>query len=176
VIEVDVVGMEEKQRLYERAAPAHAEKIRCVPADLADRSGTAGAIAGAGYDPDLPTLVVVEGVSYYISPAVLSGIVSLFASPDRKNRTIVEYMLPCRLVGDERRRIPREIWRIINRDCNPGKTVTYSPDEMEQALTRAGCDRVVQHSMHGIERARTGANRYFPAVPDGWIRIACGRL
>jgi len=24
--------------------------------------------------------------------------------------------------------------------------------------------------------SRTGANRYFPTVPDGWIRIACGRL
>jgi hypothetical protein len=47
---------------------------------------------------------------------------------------------------------------------------------MEQALTHAGCDHVVQHSMHEIELARTGANRYFPADPDGWIRIACGRL
>ena len=34
----------------------------------------------------------------------------------------------------------------------------------------------VQHSMHEIELSRTGENPYFPAVPDGWIRIACGRL
>jgi hypothetical protein len=176
VIELDVTGMEEKQRLYERAAPAHAGKIRCIPVDLSDRPATAGAVAGAGYDPDFPTVVILEGVSYYLPPAVLSGIVSLFASPDRKNRVIVEYMPPCRLVSDERRKIPREIWRIINRDCNPGKTVTYSPDEMEQALTHAGCDHVVQYSMHEIELARTGANRYFPADPDGWIRIACSRL
>jgi hypothetical protein len=30
--------------------------------------------------------------------------------------------------------------------------------------------------MHEIGLSRTGANRYFPTVPDGWIRIACGRL
>ncbi len=176
VIELDIAGMEEKQRLYVRAAPAHAKKIRCVPADLSDRSGTAAAVAGAGYDPDLPTVVVLEGVSYYIPPAVLAGIVSLFASRDHRNRAVVEYMLPCRLFREERRKIPLGIWRIINRDCNPERTVTYSPDEMEQALTRAGCDCAVHHSMHGIERARTGANRYFPDVPDGWIGIACGRL
>lgn len=176
VIEVDIEGMEEKQYLYERAAPAHAAKIRCVSADLADLPGTAAAIAGAGYDPDLPTVVILEGVSYYIPPAVLSGIFSLFASPDRKNLAIVEYLLPCRLVAEKRRNIPREIWRIINRDCNPGGTVTYSPEEIEQALARAGCDSVVQHSMYEIELARTGANRYFPAVVDGWIAITCGWL
>lgn len=176
VIEVDIAGMEEKQHLYERTAPARAEKIKCVPADLADRSGTAAAIAGAGYDPDPPTVVVIEGASYYVPPAVLSGIVSFFASPDHRNLAIVEYMLPCRLINEERRKIPRGIWGIINRDCNPGMTVTYSPDGVERALARAGCDRVVQHAMHEIERARTGTNRYFPAIPDGWIRIACGRL
>ncbi|MBA7479525.1 hypothetical protein ES707_14959 [subsurface metagenome] len=168
VIEIDIAGMEEKQHLYEPPAPAHAGKIRCITADLSDLSGTAGAIADTGrYDPDLPTVVVVEGISYYVPPAVLSGIVSLFASPDRKNRAVLEYMLPCRLVGDERRGIPRGVWRIINRDCNPGRTVTYSPDEMEQALTRAGCDRVVQHPMHEIEFSRTGTNRYFPPFPTG---------
>lgn len=175
-LEIDIAGMEEKQRLYEQAAPARAEKIRCIPADLADLPGTAAAIAGAGYDPNRPTVVILEGVSYYISPATLAGIVSLFASPDRKNRAIVEYLLPCRLVAEERRTIPHEVWRIINRDCNPGRTVTYSPDEMERTLARAGCDRVVHRSLHGIERARTGTNRYFPDVPDGWIRVACGRL
>jgi O-methyltransferase involved in polyketide biosynthesis len=176
VIELDITGMEEKQRLYERAAPAHAGKIRCIPVDLSDRPATAEAIAGAGYNPDIPTVVIVEGISYYLPTAVLSGIVSLFASRNRKNRAVVEYMLPCRLINEGQRKIPRGIWRIINRDCNLERTIAYSPDEMEQVLARAGCDHVVQHSMHEIELARTGANRYFPADPDGWIRIACGRL
>ncbi|MDV2480842.1 class I SAM-dependent methyltransferase [Methanoculleus sp. Wushi-C6] len=176
VIELDITGMEEKQRLYERAAPAHAGKIQCIPADLSDRPATAEAIAGAGYNPDIPTVVIVEGISYYLPPAVLSGIVSLFASRNRKNRAVVEYMLPCRLINEEQRKIPRGIWRIINRDCNQGGTVTYSPDEMERTLARAGCGRVVHHAMHEIEHARTGANHYFAAAPDGWIGIACSRL
>jgi hypothetical protein len=173
VIELDITGMEEKQRLYERAAPAHAGKIRCIPVDLSDHSATAEAIAGAGYDPDLPTVVVLEGVSYYISPAVLAGIIPLFASPDHRNRAVVEYMLPCRLVSDDRRKIPRGIWRIINRDCNPGKTVTYSPDELEQALTHAGCDHVVQHSMHKIERSRTGTSPPSPTGGSGSPAAGC---
>ncbi|HSQ94285.1 MAG TPA: hypothetical protein VLL74_08330, partial [Methanoregula sp.] len=48
VIEIDISGMEEKQCLYERAAPSHAAKIRCIPADLSDLQGTAGAVADTG--------------------------------------------------------------------------------------------------------------------------------
>ena len=177
VIETDITGMEEKQRLYKRAAPAHTGKIRCVPADLYDPQGTAGAIRATGrYDPRLPTFVITEGISYYIPPAVLSGIISLFASDGKKNRAILDYMLPCRLVRDERRHFPRGIWQIINRYCNPDGTVTYSPDEMEQTLTRAGCSHIEHHPLHDIELHRTGMNRYFPAISDGWIQIAAGRL
>jgi O-methyltransferase involved in polyketide biosynthesis len=177
VIEIDIMGMEEKQRLYEWAAPSHAEKICCVSADLCDRKGTARAIRETGrYNPVLPTCIVTEGISYYLPPAVLSGIVSLFRSESRQNGVILEYLLPCRLIREERRRFPRGIWRIINRDCDPGLTIIYSPDEMEQTLDRAGCIKVTQHHMHDIERHRTGRNRYFPAISDGWIQIATARL
>lgn len=177
VIEIDIMGMTEKQALYAQASPTHAKKIRCVSADLRDLRGTAEAIHDTGrYNPGLPTCIITEGISYYISPFDLSGIISLFASDGRQNRVVLEYMLPCRLVSVHRRKLPRGIWQIINRDCNPGGTITYSPDEMEQALTCAGCTCVVQHSMHEIERCRTGRNRYFPAVPDGWIQIATGSL
>jgi len=177
VIEIDIMGMEEKQALYAQAAPSYAGKIRCVAADLCDLKGTSGAICDTGrYDPDLPTCVITEGISYYLSPSVLSGIISLFASDGQRNRVILEYLLPCRLVSEKRRQFPRGIWQIINRDCNPGGTVTYSPDEMEQALIRARCTHVVQHPMHEIEQCRTGTNRYFPDIPDGWIQIATGRL
>jgi len=177
LIEVDIMGMEEKQRLYERAAPVYAEKIRCVHADLHDLEGTAVAINDTGsYDPALPTCIITEGISYYISPAVLSGIISLFSSGTRQNRVILEYLLPCCLISEEMRRYPRGVWRIINRDCNHGRTITYSPDEMEQTLSRAGCIRLMHHHMHDIERHRTGRNRYFPEISDGWIQIATARL
>jgi|MTBAKMStandDraft_1061839.scaffolds.fasta_scaffold00041_193 hypothetical protein len=177
VVEIDVMGMEEKHKLYERVAPDHAEKIRCIHADLHELEGTSAAVLKTGrYNPGLPTCVITEGISYYIPPDVLSGTISLFASEGCRNRVILEYLLPCRLISEERRGFPRGVWRIINRDCNPGGTTTYSPDEMERTLANAGCTRVMQHHMHDIERQRTGANRYFPAISDGWIQIATARL
>jgi O-methyltransferase involved in polyketide biosynthesis len=176
VIETDIHGMAEKQQLYGASAPHHAEKIRCVSADLSDPSGTMDAIRRTGqYDSSLPACIILEGVSYYLPPAVLSGTAAQFASQG-KNRIIFDYLLPCRLVPEEQQQYPRGVWRAINRDCNPGGTTTYSRQELDTLLAPAGCLRSVHHTMHAIERARTGTNRYFPSVAEGWIRIAEGWL
>lgn len=177
VIECDISGMEGKQLLYEETAPEFAGKISCVTADLFDLPGVMERIHATGmFDPRLPTVVIPEGISYYIPPALLAGVTRLFASPHGTNRVICDYLLPCSLVAEERRRYPRGVWRVINRDCNHRPTVTYSPDAMGELLTGAGCTKVVHHSMHAIERQRTGRNEYFPTVADGWIGIAEGWL
>jgi len=177
IIETDIHGMEDKQRLYNNAAPQHAKKIRCVTADLSDIPGTIVALRGTGrYDPALPACVVMEGISYYLPPAILSGVAEQFASPDGTNRIIFDYLLPCRLVHEERQKYPRGVWRAINRDCNPGGTTTYSGQELDNILATAGCSRIFHHTMHDIERERTGTNRFFSAPADGWIQIAEGGL
>lgn len=173
VIEIDIRGMDEKEQLYRQAVPELAGKIRCVTADLFDLREMEKAIRETGiFDPALPTLVIPEGISYYIPRDLLSGIIGLFASPDHTNRAIFDYMLPCRLVKEDRRRYPQGIWRIINRDCNQQETITYSLEELKETLGSAGCNGIVQHSMHEMERLRTGRNEYFTKPDDGWIQIA----
>jgi O-methyltransferase involved in polyketide biosynthesis len=177
VIETDIAGMEEKHRIYQTVAPNAAKKIRCVKADLYDPGGTRSVVVGTGtFDPDRPTIIVFEGISYYLPPEVSSAVLSQFASVSRQNAVILDSLLPCRLVREDRSYISRGIWGIIHRDCNFKNTVTYSPDEMEAMLTSAGCDRVCHHTMAEMERLRTGTNRYFLADGDGWIRISTARL
>lgn len=177
VIEIDVRGMEEKQRLYRLAAPELAGKIRCLDADLSDIRRISTAVnETVEYHPGLPVCIIAEGISYYIPPDLLSAIVSGFASTAGRSLVILDYLLPCRLVSRQRRRFPQGVWRIINHDCNTAGTVTYAPEEMDSVFARAGCSRVVHHPMHEIESRRTGTSRYFPRKPDGWIQIAEGRL
>jgi O-methyltransferase involved in polyketide biosynthesis len=177
VIETDIAGMKEKHRIYQEVAPNAAKKIRCVKADLYDPGGTRSVVVGTGtFDPDHPTIIVFEGISYYLPPAVSSAVLSQFASVSRQNAVILDSLLPCRLVREDRRYISRGIWGIIHRDCNFKNTITYSPDEMKAMLTSAGCDRVSHHAMDEMERLRTGKNRFFLHDGDGWIRISTARL
>jgi O-methyltransferase involved in polyketide biosynthesis len=177
VTEVDICGMEKKQNLYRLAAPEPARKIRCVAADISDIHRLSGAVRETcGYDPGLPICIIAEGISYYIPPAHLAAIVSCFASGTGKNRLILDYLLPCRLVSREQRRFPRGVWRVINHECSPGGTFTYTPEALDMAFARAGFSHVVHHSLHEMERRRTGTNHYFSGETDGWIRIAMGWL
>ncbi len=177
VIETDIAGMDEKQRIYHELASNAAKKIRCVRADLYDPEGTRNAVAGTGmFDSERPTLIIFEGISYYIPRAAVSAVLSRFASGSRQNAVILDSLLPCRLVREDRSYISRGIWGIIHRDCNFTNTITYSPGEMEEMLAFAGCDRVRHHAMDEMERLRTGTNRYFLTGGDGWIRISTARL
>lgn len=177
VIETDIAGMEEKKQIYEAVAPEDAKRIRCVCADLYDPAATRNAVDEAGtFDPDRPTVIVFEGISYYLPPAVSSGVLSPFTSTRRQNAVILDSLLPCRLVREDRRYISRGIWDILHRDCNVQKTITYSPEEMEAMLSSAGCDHVRHHAMDEMEKIRTGKNRFFLSDSDGWIRISTARL
>lgn len=177
VIETDIAWMEEKQEIYRSVAPGAAEKIRCLHADIYQSKETEQALYGTGmFDPEIPSIIVFEGISYYLSPAISSRILSLFSSESRQNRIILDSLLPCRLVRDDRRYISRGIWRVIHRDCNFRHTITYSPEEMAAMLSTAGCEEIRHHSMDEMERLRTGKSRYFPTGHDGWIRITTARI
>jgi O-methyltransferase involved in polyketide biosynthesis len=177
VIETDIAGMEEKKRIYQEVAPNAAKKIQCVYADLYDFAGTRTTIETTGtFDPDRPTIIVFEGISYYLPPTVSSSVLSQFSSETRQNAVILDSLLPCRLVREDRRYISRGIWGIIHRDCNFKKTVTYSPEEMDALLSSAGCDQVRQHAMDEMERLRIGKNQFFLSDRDCWIRISTARL
>lgn len=177
VIETDIAWMEQKQEIYRSVAPDVAEKIRCLHADIYKSKETILAIHGTGmFDPDIPSIIVFEGISYYLPPGISTRILSLFSSESRQNRVILDSLLPCRLVREDRRYISRGIWRIIHRDCNIRHTITYSPEEMAAMLSPAGCEEIRHHSMDEMERLRTGESRYFPTSHDGWIRISTARL
>jgi O-methyltransferase involved in polyketide biosynthesis len=177
VIETDIAGMEEKKGIYQAVAPKAAKKIQCVYADLYDPAGTGNAVAGTGtFDPDRPTLIVFEGISYYLPPTVSSGVLSQFHSKRHQNAVILDSLLPCRLVREDRRYISRGIWGIIHQGCNFQKTITYSPEEIEAMLSSSGCDQVRHLAMDEMERLRTGKNRFFLSDADGWIRISTARL
>jgi O-methyltransferase involved in polyketide biosynthesis len=177
VVETDLAGMNEKQQVYREIAPSLEKKIRCIHADLYDPDETRDAVLATGaFDPGCPTIIIFEGISYYLPPAVSSAALSQFASKSGQNTIIVDSLLPSSLVREDRRYITRGIWGIINRDCNFSNSVTYSPDEMEAMLSSAGGDQVLHHAMDEMERLRTGKNRYFPTAAHGWIRISTAKF
>jgi len=176
MFEIDLSGMEEKKKLCLELFSESLEKLKCVSADIAssdildilDRAET-------GYRPDLPAIVIMEGISYYLRKQELKNIIASFQR-QKEGIFIIEYLVPYQLVGQARRFIPEEIFRIMQEDCGLDEIVSYTKEELRSLFREKGGDLVANYTMVDMELARTGVNTYFAKPSDGWIECAVGRV
>jgi len=168
VFEVDLAGMAEKETLYKRTAPEVADRLRCITADIASES-LQEELCLAGFRRDIATIVVLEGISYYISEEALKRIISSVRSSG-KSIFILEYLLPCDFVEPSRRNIARTIFSLIEESTGQKEIRCYSDEDLELIFSEAGGRVAAYHSMQEMERQRTGRNEYFDKPGLGWIK------
>jgi hypothetical protein len=176
IFEIDVSGIEEKERLYLELFPESLEKLKCLNADIAssdildilDRTET-------GYRPDLPAIIIMEGISYYLPKQELKNIIASFQW-QKEGIFIIEYLVPYQLVNQARISIPKEIFRIIQEDCGLDGITSYTKEELRSFFREKGGDLVASYTMVDMELARTGVNTYFAKPSDGWIECVVGRV
>ncbi len=168
VFEVDVVGMAEKEALYQRTSPGVADRLKCVTADIASQS-LSEELCQAGFCLDITTIIVLEGISYYISEEALKRIVSSFRLSG-KSIFILEYLLPCGFIEPSRRMIPRSIFSLIKESTGQKEIRCYSDEDLRHIFSEAGGRVIAYHSMQEMEWNRTRRNEYFNGPGLGWIK------
>ena len=72
VFDVDLHNMREKQTLLGDRVP----NIACCECDITDIEKLDAALAGAGFRKGEPTIAVLEGILYYITPDELRNVLS----------------------------------------------------------------------------------------------------
>jgi O-methyltransferase involved in polyketide biosynthesis len=168
VFEVDVADMSAKEALYKRIAPDVAKRLKCVTADILAES-LQEELHQAGCRNDIITIVVLEGISYYISEEALECIISSF-SLSKRMIVFLEYLLPCDFVEPSRRMIPRSIFSLIKESTGQEEIKCYSDMDLLQIFSKAGGRVIAFHSMQEMEQNRTQRNEYFDGPALGWIK------
>jgi hypothetical protein len=168
VFEVDVVSMDEKERLYKRTAPEVADRLKCVTADISSQS-LQEELRRAGCRGDITTIIVLEGISYYISSEALKRIIAGFPLTERRI-VILEYLLPCDSVEPSRRIIPRSIFLLIKESTGQEEIRCYSDEHLQHIFSEAGGKVTAFHSMQEMEWNRTRRNEYFDEPESSWIK------
>ncbi len=173
VYEADSANMPLKERLVRDACPGPARHIHCVDADLGDPAGLAGALEGRGWDARSPSLVVMEGVSYYLGAGEMSGLLRAFGRGGR-NRAVLEYLLPGRCVSGDRARIPDGVFGAIG-DAYGVPPARYDRGGIARLLGPGGAVDAV-YGMGEMELARTGGNAHFGGAGSWWIEVCVARI
>ena len=154
----------------------HLLKLKCINADIAspDILDVLNRTE-IGYRTDLPTIILMEGISYYLRKQELKNIIASFQW-QKEGIFIIEYLVPYQLVGQARRSIPEEIFEIIQDDCGLDGITSYTKEELRSFFREKGGDLIATYTMVDMEVARTGANTYFTKPSDGWIECVVARV
>ena len=83
---------------------------------------------------------------------------------------IFEHLKPCRLVSNERKFIPYEIFSHVRDYTGMDRMTTYSESRIRAMLGPAFSCRYAD--MDEMEKRRTGINTYFPTPDSGWLSCA----
>ena len=174
IFEVDLAGIEEKMKLYSRLAPDIALKLRCLTADVTS-DDLLFRLAGEGFNPEAPSIILMEGISYYLPKEDLEKIVSKFRSGGR-NQFIVEYLVPCSELKSARRTIPKGIFSLIRKEAGADGTICYTELELSRMFQRSGGREISCTDMSEMELLRLGFNKRFCERKDGWIKCFLGAV
>ncbi|GAB6284111.1 MAG: hypothetical protein STSR0009_03100 [Methanoregula sp.] len=170
-IEIDLAGMRRKHELYEELVPEQSGWISCIEADITEPGALMDALLPEQDRAGLPRLIVVmEGLTYYIRRSGMEQILDTLSSLSPSQSIVFEHLKPCRLISDERRFIPYEIFSHVRDHIAYDRMTTYSRDEIPAMLSPAFTCRY--YDMSDMERQRIGGTRYFPTTDSGWLSCA----
>jgi O-methyltransferase involved in polyketide biosynthesis len=168
VFELDRDYMEVKQELTSGLPYAENSRLHCLTADIGDIRGSVSMLAGAGWKRSEPSLLIIEGISYYLPKEAIRKQWEIVADG---SPVILEYLVPDAAVDITRRYIPEKIFREIMTCCSSNSPITcWSEEELgtEKTVTLKHC-----FSLSDIEKNINGIkNKLFSERKKGWIEIA----
>lgn len=171
IYEIDTDNMDAKRRLLDEAAPDVADRIRCVTADLGRPFEAAARAAEAGWRADVPSVLVLEGVSYYLGDRVLWESIRRFGTGS-ENQVILEYMVPSESIEPGRAHIPDDVFDTISEYLSDRLDIyRLSHDTVRKRAAELGGMVVRRHTLHTMEMHRMGTTRHFPTERSGWIEV-----
>lgn len=172
IVELDVTGMPEKDRLYHDIIPDGAHRIAFLEQDVCSDD----LIENIGsrtpwFDAKRPKLFIIEGVSYYLPRDRLMRIVATIASQG-PSTVIMEYLVPEADVEERGRQIPNGVFNAIADDMGHTPLTRLSKTDISAIVQETGGTVKADVSMRVMERLRTGRCHHFETDESGWIRCA----
>lgn len=177
VLEIDISGMGLKQEIYDKHFPEYSHQIKCITADI-----TSQRILSSlnnllhEYYSDHKCIVVLEGISYYLSKQNIANIVSSLKTKNGNNIFLFEYLLPNEKVSKEKGNIAYNIFNVVKDYTGINDITTFTLESAGEIFKKFEGELKSVTNLHEIEKQRTGENRYFNTSEESWIEFCVWEL
>jgi len=164
VFDVDLHNMREKQELLGDRVP----NIAFCECDITDVAKLDASLVSAGFRKGEPTIAVLEGILYYISPDALRKLSNYLST----NRIAVvgEFGLKPELVNEVTRIHLLDVFAKIRGQVQMEGVAFYSDDAISALLRDAGFGSVTLHNFQPLQMERTGDVFPFASADSSWIK------
>ncbi len=165
LFELDCDNMNLKSKLHGNIKAKTRSNIVFIEADLLNTPSVHKLLIAAGWSSLKPTLLIMEGVSYYLSEKSIANLVEKI----KPNWTIFEFLKQDSTVADDKLSIANSIFGLISSDCNLTSIHKYDYSMIENFIDNMIITNKL--NMKDLEQKRTGHNKFFPKEASGWIDI-----
>lgn len=172
IYEIDASNMKLKNKLIKDVNSKFSNNIHCLDFNLKDHKEITNLLEKHGWDKTRPSMLIFEGISYYLKENNLFSIIKLFKTKNLQNRIILEYLLPQNQINQKRRDIPKKVFQIIKQRHSLNIT-TFDRKKIQDNLDKIKTGKILKtYSLKDMEKMRTKNNIYFPTKSSGWIQVS----
>ena len=139
IFEIDNKNMTRKKDLIENVGSSLVDSISCIELNLFVHEKIIPKLKQNGWDENSPSLVVIEGLSYYLSEEKLWEIISQFQSKTLKNHVLLEYFLPQNKISPKFIPIAEYPFDLISGNGDLLEITRYSIDDIQNSLQKIEC-------------------------------------
>ncbi|MDE2835238.1 MAG: class I SAM-dependent methyltransferase [Bacteroidota bacterium] len=169
VFDVDMANMDLKEEIN---AGIDGPAIRFCTGNLADPAGLVRVLESAGWDAGRRTLMIAEGITYYVPKQLFRDTFAALRGPG--GGIVLEYSLPDSEVegtprADEYMEFFQQLRAILDM---PFPIQRYSPADVEELAAHLGGRVIITQLQHELEFMRKGENILRLDPTQGSIRIS----
>ena len=168
IFDVDIDNMELKKEMISKINGEQLHDIKFITCDIENVTDLKNSLINNGWNPKKPSILIIEGISYYISTESMINIINLFKSRNHQSRIIIDYLVPRNNISEKRQHIPEKIFELIQKQCNLSEINRYDYRDFESCFNTKALSRF---SMKDIEKIRKTKNVHFPTEESGWIEV-----
>ena len=173
IYEIDMEQMITKRNLMRNVASEIDDYIKFVEADLRKPQELRKRLVLAGWHQYEPSILVLEGISYYIGADALWGLISTLGK-NASNYVVLEYIVPSGMIHPLRSHIPSSIFETIVHNLSDNMEIyRFGYDTVLTNLEKICGKTLRRYTTKDMEFTRLGSNPYFPTDRDGWLEVVC---
>lgn len=167
VFDLDIHDISIKKNIVDTLGYDYLKDIKFVNTDISNADSTKHELQKAGWQENVPTLLIVEGVSYYLGITALKRLINVF-SCEGVSRIILEYLLPEENIDEQIRFIPEQIFKVL---ADEAKLDTITCLDQETIYEWEDINLIKVLNLFNIKSQRSGGVEKDFNGEGGWIEI-----